>query len=199
MSLKVGLVFYLHSLLPFTLYEPQNKLYKVRWCTGILVIIIIIIITDLYSAFRCRSRSSKFVPVGTPICHFLLVFHCTYVATGIFCRFRVITIYWWKICFFVVFTSLIVVWSCRKGLSPVTNYTKFGLKKLDCLDYLTAKRARDRLVYGHEFWAVGPIRRVTDRRMNRRTRHIAKSRSAIDECGNKLYRQFTIEDCLRSF
>ena len=33
MSLKVGLVFYLHSLLPFTLYEPQNKLYKVRWCT----------------------------------------------------------------------------------------------------------------------------------------------------------------------
>jgi len=44
--------------------------------------------------------------VGTnwkPICDFLLLFHCNY--RPILYRFRDVTIYWSKICFFVIFTT----------------------------------------------------------------------------------------------
>ena len=87
------------------IYARSVHGWKLRSTWGYLIAADSLVFIPIYAASSARKlhgrpnvvRYTSHLARNESPCHLLLVFHCTYVA--IFCRFRVITIYWSKIFF----------------------------------------------------------------------------------------------------
>jgi len=122
-----------------------------------------------------RSRSLKVIEIGIkwkPLCDFLLVFHCNYMS--IFCRFRDLTIYWWKISFFRRFTHPTLVWSPR-NVSFSGNYTLWKLvSKTTLSSYIVSRKTAVWSLTMSQYTGVWQTDRQTDGRTHRLCLHVCR-------------------------